>query len=69
MAMTRWRAASLACEHALFKTGDVQQDVHIDILMREWIRKGEGGLTKGIYIYMYIYIFIYVYKYVYIYMF
>jgi len=55
MALTRWRAASLAHELALFKTGDVQQDVHIDILIRQWIRKGEGGLIKGLFIHLYIY--------------
>jgi hypothetical protein len=43
MAMTRWRAGSLAAELSTFRTGDVEMDVHIDVLLRQWIRKGEGG--------------------------
>jgi hypothetical protein len=52
-AMTRWRAATLARELFVFKTGDEASDVHIDILLRQWIRKGEGnhfGSWGGVYL-------------------
>jgi len=51
--MTRWRAATLARELFVFKTGDEASDVHIDILLRQWIRKGEGnhfGSWGGVYL-------------------
>jgi hypothetical protein len=53
MALTRWRAAILADELALFKTQDPDKDVHIDILLRAWVRKGEGagfGSWGGVYL-------------------
>ena len=43
MAMTRWRAGSLAAELSAFRNWDLEQDVHIDVLLRQWIRKGEGN--------------------------
>jgi hypothetical protein len=42
LAMTRWRAATMAAELDIFRTNSAE-DVHIDVLLREWIRKGEGS--------------------------
>jgi hypothetical protein len=52
-AMTRWRAATLARELFVFETDDEASDVHIDTLLRNWIRKGEGnhfGSRGGVYL-------------------
>jgi len=41
--MVRWHAATLARELCVLKTGYEDLDVHIDILLRQLIRKGEGN--------------------------
>jgi hypothetical protein len=43
VALTRWRAATLETELELFRTGEADKDVHIDVLLHRWIHKGEGS--------------------------
>ena len=53
MAMTRWRAAMLYDELSLFRSWFASRDVHLDILLQQWIRRGEGrdfGSWGGVYL-------------------
>ena len=53
MALTRWRAAMLYDELNLFRSWYAHQDVHLDILLRQWIRRGQGrdfGSLGGVYL-------------------
>jgi hypothetical protein len=52
LAMTRWRAATMEKELNIFRTNSAD-DVHIDVLLRQWIRKGQGrdfGICGGVYL-------------------